>query len=199
MDSTGWDERYAASDLVWSAGPNVFLPPVVESLVPGAALDIACGEGRNAIWLAQQAWDVTGVDFSSVGIAKAAQIAGDTDVDWVVADVVSFQPAQAFDLVIIFYLHLDEPDFASVLTHAVDVVKPGGTLFGVGHAVRNLTDGYGGPPIPEILWSEEAIAPMLTGLDVIELGERTRFVPDVEATAIDLVLHAIKPQRKDLA
>jgi SAM-dependent methyltransferase len=198
MDSSGWDERYAATDLVWSAGPNVFLPPLVETLVPGSALDIACGEGRNAIWLARQGWDVTGVDFSPVGIAKADQLSDDTRVSWVVADVVSYRPPRSFDLVIIFYLHLVGADFASVIANAIDAVAPGGTLFGVGHALRNLTDGYGGPPVPDILWSAEAIAPMLSGLNVIELGERTRFIPDAEATAIDLVLHATKPHRKEI-
>ena len=62
MDSTTWDERYAASEMVWSATPNQFLPPEVTDLAPGTALDLACGEGRNAIWLAEQGWTVTGVD-----------------------------------------------------------------------------------------------------------------------------------------
>lgn len=198
MDSTGWDERYAASDLVWSAGPNMFLPPLVESLVPGSALDIACGEGRNAIWLARQGWDVTGVDFSPVGIGKAQRLADDSDVDWVVADVVSYAPPRTFDLVIIFYLHVADDAFASVLAHAIDAVAPGGTLFGVGHALRNLTAGSGGPQVPEILWSEELIAPMLENVEVLELGERTRSVPDPDVWAIDLMFHAIKPDRGDI-
>jgi SAM-dependent methyltransferase len=192
MDSTAWDERYAASDLVWSAGPNAFLPPLVESMAPGSALDIACGEGRNAIWLARQGWDVTGVDFSAAGIAKAEQLSQDTDVNWVVADVVSYEPNSTFDLVIVFYLHLVPGEFAEVFTHAVDALVPGGTLFGVGHALRNLEDGYGGPSAPEILWSDDLFAPMTRNLDVIELGERTRFVPDADATAIDFVIRANK-------
>lgn len=190
MDSAGWDDRYAESELVWSAGPNQFLPPLVESMTRGRALDIACGEGRNAIWLARHGWDVTGVDFSPVGIEKAANLAGDTTVDWVVADVVGYEPEGSFDLVMIFYLHLVPEDLARVFDNAVAALAHGGTLFGVGHALRNLTDGHGGPPVPEILWSEETIRPFVEGLDIIELGERTRFVADADATAIDIVVHA---------
>lgn len=193
MDSSGWDERYEVSDLVWSAGPNLFLPPLVESLEQGTALDIACGEGRNAIWLAQQGWEVTGVDFSPVGIAKAERVAGDTDVDWVVADVVGYEPRGTFDLVLVFYLHLPEAEFTQVMSHAIAALAPGGTLYGVGHALRNLTDGYGGPPVPEILWSADTIAPTVEGLDIVELGERARVIADADVDAIDLIVHATKP------
>ncbi len=63
MDATGWDERYRSKELIWNAGPNQFLPGLVDGLAAGRALDVATGEGRNAVWLAQQGWEVTGVDF----------------------------------------------------------------------------------------------------------------------------------------
>lgn len=66
-----WDERYGTAELIWKADPNRFLVEELEGLAPGRALDIACGEGRNAIWLASMGWEVTGVDFSAVGLAKA--------------------------------------------------------------------------------------------------------------------------------
>jgi SAM-dependent methyltransferase len=137
------------------------------------------------------------VDFSAAGIAKAEQLSQDTDVNWVVADVVSYEPNSTFDLVIVFYLHLVPGEFAEVFTHAVDALVPGGTLFGVGHALRNLEDGYGGPSAPEILWSRELISPLTAGLELVELGERTRFVTDADATAIDFVVHATKPLSSD--
>jgi SAM-dependent methyltransferase len=193
MDTSMWDARYAESELVWSAEPNLFLPPLVEDMEPGTALDLACGEGRNAIWLARQGWDVTAVDFSAVGIDKARRLAGDLDVEWVVADVTEYEPVRHFDLVVIFYLHLPEARMAEVFDRAVAAVRPGGTFFGVGHAVRNITDGYGGPPVPDLLWSEDRITPLVEGLDVLELGERLRYVPSADATAIDLAVHAIKP------
>ena len=111
MDSRMWDARYEDVDLVWSAEPNLFLPPLVEDLKPGTALDVACGEGRNALWLARQGWSVTGVDFSPVAIDKAKAIAGGTDVAWLVDDVTAMDMEEQFDLVMVFYLHLPPDDF----------------------------------------------------------------------------------------
>lgn len=193
MDSSDWDIRYGTSELVWSKGPNLFLPPLVEHLPSGRALDLACGEGRNAIWLAQNGWEVTAVDFSPVGIEKARRVAGDTPVEWVVGDVTTWTSENRFDLVIIFYLHLRQAEFAEMMKRASAALDVGGTLFGVGHGLRNLEDGYGGPPNAEILWSVERIKPLIADLTIIELGERDRYVADADATAIDLVVHATKP------
>ena len=71
MDAADWNARYDTSELIWKGEPNQFLPPEVAGLTPGRALDLACGEGRNAVWLATQGWEVTGVDFAGVGLAKA--------------------------------------------------------------------------------------------------------------------------------
>ena len=75
MDHRLWDERYAAAELIWTAEPNRFLVAEVNGLAPGRALDLACGEGRNAVWLAAQGWEVTGVDFSRAGLDKAHRLA----------------------------------------------------------------------------------------------------------------------------
>ena len=187
-----WDQRYEGAELAWSAEPNLFLPPLVEGLEPGRALDIACGEGRNAIWLARQGWEVTAVDFSPVGIEKAWQLSDGVDVEWVVADVTLYEPTTTFDLVVVFYLHVLPEDLAAVMQMATEALAPGGTLFAVGHAVRNLTDGHGGPQYPEILWDEATIAPMVGQLDVVELGERLRPIADADVAAVDTVLHATK-------
>ena len=66
MDSQGWNDRYARKDLVWSADPNALVAAETAVLSPGRALDLASGEGRNAIWLAERGWRVTAVDFSAV-------------------------------------------------------------------------------------------------------------------------------------
>ena len=193
MDASMWDQRYEAAELVWSAEPNLFLPPLIAALEPGTALDVACGEGRNAIWLARQGWEVTAVDFSPVGIEKAWQLSDGDDVEWVVADATIYEPSKQFDLVVVFYLHVLPEDLAAVMATASDALMPGGTLFAVGHALRNLTDGHGGPQYPEILWDEGTLAPMVEDLDIMELGERVRPIADTDTTAIDLVLHAVKP------
>ena len=84
-----WNARYAQKELLWTAAPNRRFAEEVAGLAPGRALDLACGEGRNAVWLAERGWEVTGVDFSDVALAKAAELATSrgVEVDWVVADV----------------------------------------------------------------------------------------------------------------
>jgi SAM-dependent methyltransferase len=194
MDSHGWDTRYEEEQLVWSAQPNMFLPPIIEGLDVGSALDLACGEGRNAIWLARRGWDVTGVDFSAVGLEKAREVAGDTQVDWIVADVTTFAPDQEFDLVMIVYVHLAPTDMERLFNRAITALSPGGTLIGVGHALRNLTDGVGGPPYAEILWTEDRIAPLVGSLEIVTLAETLRPVEASETDAIDLLLQATNPK-----
>ncbi|MGI9610317.1 MAG: class I SAM-dependent methyltransferase [Acidimicrobiia bacterium] len=198
MTSEQWDERYSQGDLVWTAEPNRFLVAELEGLAPGRALDIACGEGRNSVWLAGQGWDVTGVDFSAVGIEKARRLAQECDVSvsWEVADSTTWQPpAGHFDLVIVFYLHLPLDSFHAVLSHAQTSLAPGGTLLVVGHALRNLTEGYGGPPTAEGLYSPQDVVSMLGGLAIERSGEVVRPVEaDGEAhTAIDTLVRARRP------
>ncbi len=192
MDSHGWNTRYEEEELVWSAEPNLFLPPIIDELDVGSALDLACGEGRNSIWLARKGWSVTGVDFSSAGIDKAKKIAGDTAITWVVADVTTHEPDRTFDLVMIIYVHLDSEAMRALFQRAVDALAPGGTLIALGHALRNLTDGVGGPPYPEILWTEERIAPLLESLDVVSIGEVLRPVDESDVDAIDILVRATK-------
>ncbi len=100
MDATGWDERYAASGLVWSSGPNRTVADEVGGLTAGTALDLGAGEGRNALWLAEQGWTVTAVDFSAVGLDKARAIARQRrlQLTTAVADVTRYHPKQTYDL-----------------------------------------------------------------------------------------------------
>ena len=89
MQKSDWDARYSAKDLVWGRDPNRFVAEALADAEPGRALDLACGEGRNAIWLASLGWQVTGVDFSDVAIERARKLAGSrsVQVDFRVADV----------------------------------------------------------------------------------------------------------------
>ncbi|MCB1246472.1 MAG: class I SAM-dependent methyltransferase [Acidimicrobiia bacterium] len=193
MDSAAWNARYEAAGLVWSRGPNQFLPGLVEGVIPGSALDLACGEGRNALWLAEEGWEVTAVDFSDVGIDKAKALTPtplDGHISWVVGDVTEWEPEQSFDLIAVFYLHLPRDAFTRLLDRAVGWIAPGGRLVGVGHAVRNLADGVGGPQVPDILWDEDLFTPALDDFERLELGERLRVVDDLDRPAIDLVVNA---------
>ena len=197
MDSTGWDRRYSGSELVWTAEANRFLVSEVADLPTGSALDLACGEGRNAVWLAERGWQVTGVDFSQVGLDKAARLAGlrGVSVDWLRADVLEYTPpADAFDLIAVFYLHIAAPAMTDVLRRAARALAPGGTVLVVGHDPTNIADGHGGPQDPAILMTPEQIVAALPGLDV-ERAERVRRpVPSAgdDVYAIDSLVRCVR-------
>ena len=136
MATPDWDRRYAAHDQMWSGDPNATLVAEVADHHPGRALDVGCGEGADAIWLASQGWKVTAVDVSGVALerAEAAARAAGVTIEWAQGDVLSDPPAaDAYDLVSVHY-----PALHRRRDHALDAlvgaVAPGGTLLVVGHA-----------------------------------------------------------------
>jgi SAM-dependent methyltransferase len=165
---------------------------------PGRALDLACGAGRNAIWLAEQGWKVTGVDFSEVALQHARRLARSrgVDVEWVLADVLDWEPpADSFDLVVVLYLQLPREERRAVLARAGSAIAPGGTLLFVAHDLLNLTEGWGGPKSASVLCTPEEVGAELEGL-VIDRAERvTRTVEDEdgEHRAIDMLVRASRP------
>lgn len=194
-----WNARYASSELLWTAEPNRRFASEVEDLEPGRALDLACGEGRNAVWLAERGWRTTGVDFSDVALAKAERLAASrgVEVDWVHADVLEHEPERgAFDLVAVLYLQLPHEQLAEVLRTSVGALAPGGTLVVLGHDTTNLTHGHGGPRDASVLFTPEDVVAHLEGL-VVERAEkvpRTVVLEDGEATAIDALVRARRPR-----
>jgi SAM-dependent methyltransferase len=199
MDAAAWDQRYADQELVWSKGPNVFVAEHASGLVPGRALDLAGGEGRNAIWLAQQGWAVELVEFSQVALDKAAVLADRAKVtlELTLGDVTAPPGWASADLVVLAYLQLPPAPSRAALRSAAEVVAPGGTLLVVAHAKRNVTEGVGGPPDPELNRSlDELVADLAgTGLDIEEAREVTRQVPTDAGprTAIDVLVRARRP------
>jgi SAM-dependent methyltransferase len=172
-----WDERYAAKELVWSAGPNRLLADELTGLQPGTALDVACGEGRNALWLAEQGWEVTGIDFSEVAIGKARQIAErrGVTVDWLVADIAEHDLGPStFDLVCVLYLHTGPEERARWLPKTISAVKPGGTWLYIGHDPSNIEHGVGGPQDAALLPGAQDLSRALHGfrIDRAEIVER---------------------------
>ncbi|WP_089158119.1 class I SAM-dependent methyltransferase [Micromonospora sp. NBS 11-29] len=200
MDSSAWDDRYAnASGLVWSAEPNRFVVESVTGLSPGSALDLAAGEGRNAIWLAARGWRVNAVDFSTVAVERGRELAAarDVQVDWRVADVTAYRPVPgSYDLVLICYLHLPAGDLAGVLAAARSALRPGGTLVVVGHDLANLSGGTGGPQDPSVLLTPEAVVDGLAGLRITRADTARRPVPTADGgtvDALDTVVVATRP------
>jgi SAM-dependent methyltransferase len=151
-----WDRRYADRGLLWTANPNRFLVAETSELPAARALDLATGEGRDAVWLAEQGWQVVGVDFSRVGLQKARKLAGDrgVEVDWLQADLLDYRPEpRTFDLVLVFYLQVPQEDRQPILAAAATAVAPGGTLLLAAHDKSNLKHGHGGPKDASVLYT----------------------------------------------
>jgi len=178
VDADSWDERYAAHEHVWSITPNQFVERECSDLTPGRALDIACGEGRNAAWLSSLGWQVTGVDFSQVAIDKARASA--PEVSWVCADVTTWRPDSSYDLAVLAYLHVTQDGRRAAVRLAYDSLEPGGTFLLVGHDSTNLTQGTGGPQDGSVLMTADDILDDLEGRDftVESAGRVARMVPD---------------------
>ena len=198
MDQTAWDERYAGPELVWGSGPNCFVAEELAALPPGRAIDLGTGEGRNAIWLAERGFTVTAVDFSQVGLARAAGLAAGrgVSVDWVHADLLDYQPTPGgYDLVLIAYIQLPADRLTALARTAATALAPGGTLLAVGHDRDNLTRGHAGPKDLSVLWTPQVVTAGLTGLTVqqAEQVNRTVTTPDGERTAIDTLVRAVRP------
>ena len=165
-----WNARYAEKELIWSAEPNTRFAREVTELTPGTALDVACGEGRNALWLAAHGWQTTAVDFSDVAIGKATRIAQHRGVkiDWIVADVAATSlPTLRFDLVAVLFLHTDPEERSRWLPNVIDAVRPGGTFIYMGHDPSNIARGTGGPQDARLLPTAEAVTAALDGFCVI--------------------------------
>lgn len=199
MRASDWDDRYRGTDLVWGRPPNRWVEQEVAGLPPGSALDLACGEGRNAVWLAQQGWRVTAVDFSAVAVAKGRALEehelDHPSIAWLVADVTGYVAPQPVDLALLCYLQLPATERRSAVRRAAAALAPGGTLLVIGHDSRNRTDGTGGPQDPDVLYTAADIAADLdgTGLRVEQAGEALRPVDGADRPAIDALLRAIRP------
>lgn len=203
MDSSDWDARYAAVDLVWSATPNQWVEELVAPLTPGRALDVAAGEGRNAIWLVTQGWEAVAADYSAVAVERARALGDERLGDLadrlttVVADATAPAPGgpAAYDLVLFSYLQLPMQDWRKALASGIEAAAPGGRVIVIAHALSNLTAGWGGPQDPTVLYDPEDVVAVVDGLpDLpvdVELAElRTRHVTkdDGEHEALDTVV-----------
>ena len=193
MKREDWDRRYSEAELLWSAKPNRFLVAEVSELEPGRALDLACGEGQNAIWLAERGWRVEAVDYSEVAIEKGRKRAArdGVEVDFRCVDLLEYEPGPASrDLVIVLYLHVSEGERRQILSRAAGALAPGGTLLLVGHDLLNLTDGVGGPSDPGLLSTPEDIARELPELEIEKAQRVFRDVADADRPAIDALVRA---------
>lgn len=205
MDATGWDERYAQTGLVWSVEPNMFVVEEVTALLSGMslgqsserALDLAGGEGRNAVWLAEQGYAVELVEFSSIACEKARASAKQRGVTILttLADVTREPSLEPADLVLVCYLQLEKDPLDRALRHAASRVAPGGTLLVIAHDRGNLERGYGGPSSAAVLPTVADVVATITPQLLVERAEQVIRTVDTDEgprDAIDLLVRATR-------
>lgn len=199
-EQNAWDERYRSSAAVWSGDPNPQLVEEISGLAPGHALDAGCGEGADAIWLAQRGWTVTAVDISGVALehARAVPIGADTAhrIGWQQADLIADPPAPtAYDLVSAHFLQLPPEPRAALVRGLAAAVKPNGVLLVVGHHPSDLQTTARRPQRPGVLYAAGEVGAMLdpAGWDVVVDAARPRRATDPAGRTItvhDAVLRA---------
>ena len=199
FDAAHWDERYGSVEAVWSGQPNPVLLNEVADLPPGRALDVGCGEGADALWLASLGWRVLGTDVSQVALdraAAAADAAGLSDqVMWVQQDLLAWTPpARTFDLVSAQFFHLPADIRPRIYGGLADAVTQGGTFLVVAHHPSDLDTTMQRPPVEEMFFTADELADQLDDEWEIQLAEarpRTGVDPDGrEITITDTVLRA---------
>jgi len=198
MDAQAWDDRYASTELVWGAPPNPVIVSQAWPLHRGRALDLGCGEGRHAIWLALNAWTVTAVDFSRVALNKGATIATKLPrrtrdrLTWVEADLTAWEILGEFSLIVSAYLHFPEAQRRDLMRRCAQALAPGGTLVVLGHDSTNIAEGVGGPQDPEVLYTPEDIAADVEDLLTIDIAQKLHRATE-KGVAIDCLVTAHRP------
>jgi SAM-dependent methyltransferase len=188
-----WDDRYRSKTAMWSGNPNPQLVAEAASLEPGDALDAGCGEGADAIWLAERGWRVTAVDISTValerGAAHARQVGSDVAdrITWHQADLLSWKPRpQTYDLVSAQFMQMPTLQRAAFVERLAAGVATGGTLLVVGHGPTDLLTTAHRPRSPELFFTAGEIVSLLDPkLWRVDLNEsRQREAPDPDGIPV---------------
>jgi SAM-dependent methyltransferase len=203
FDQAFWDDRYRSHTTLWSGNPNPRLVAEVTGLTPSTALDVGCGEGADAIWLAGQGWRVTGVDISAVALERAAGHAaaagaGVADrIAWLRQDLTDWEPPHPYDLVSAQYVHVPSALRLVLFERLAAAVAPRGTLLIVGHHPSDMHTTVPRPKMPDLFYSGDDIAEQLDPghWDVVTNTAAPRSATDPEGRSVtvhDTVLRATK-------
>ncbi|MFI5494023.1 class I SAM-dependent methyltransferase [Actinoplanes sp. NPDC051859] len=199
---TDWDNRYAEREQLWSGRPNGALVAATDGVAPGRVLDVGCGEGADAVWLAARGWDVTALDVSGVALNRAAGHARDAGVSvrWVHAELVGAPvPPASYDLVSAQYPALLRTPDAAAERALLAAVAPGGTLLLVHHAgmEHRTAEDSGGFDPADYVWPQMVAALLDEDWEVLVDEQRPRVDPGGGAGAHhheDVVLIARRAQ-----
>lgn len=199
MDVGDWNRRWTDKLLHAHGEASSVVLDVLDDLAPGRALDLACGNGRHALWLAEREWRVTAVDFSGEALRQARERSAEVglEVDWMEADLTAYHPqATAFDLVLVAYLHVPRGERRAILAAAAAAVAPEGTIVVAGHDLTNIGTGAPGPSSAALLYTPDDIVSELPGLVVTRAEQARRPVELEDGTkveAVDALVVATRP------
>jgi len=189
FDQAFWDERYRSHHSLWSGEPNRHLVSETGGLTPGTALDAGCGEGADAIWLAQRGWRVTAVDLSPVALERAATRAREAGeevarrIEWAQEDLTTWEPEPGrYDLVAAHYLHLQREPREALFRRLASAVAAGGTLLIVGHHPSDRQTTVRRPRSEEVYFTGDDLASTLDSHTWVVVTNAAR-----EGTATDTV------------
>ena len=171
-----WDQRFASEDYVFGTAPNAFLASQSQLFKPRVrVLDLACGEGRNAVWLAQQGCEVVAIDISPVAIEKARRLAAarGVHVAFELVDVRDWHwPPSAFDAVVSIFIQFAAPaERAELFAGFVATLRPNGVLVLQGYTPKQLQYKTGGPPQAEHMYTEGMLREAVAGLEIVHIRE----------------------------
>ncbi len=174
-----WDERYSDKEYVYGTEANAFLSSQYSHIPMGKVLCVAEGEGRNAVFLAEQGYQVLGVDSSAVGLAKAQQLANERKVtiQTEVADLAEFEiEAESLEGIVSIFCHLPPPIRRSLYGKIQRGLKPGGVLVLEAYTPAQLEYGTGGPPVVELMTDLAELQEEFSTLEFVHALELTREV-----------------------
>lgn len=200
-----WEDRYRAHpSSIWSGNPNAVLVAETADLPPGRALDVGCGEGADALHLAERGWQVEAVDISTVALERAAEHAATRglQVRWVHTDLMVDPPDEgAFDLVTAHFMQLPEAERRSLYARLADAVAPGGTLLLVGHHPSDMHTAMHRPDLPDMFFTAEQVAADLTPgqWEVVTAEARPRPTTDPEGQPCTIHDTVLVARRRSLA
>lgn len=172
-----WDQRYNIDDYVYGKEPNDFLRQSIEQIPRGDILCLAEGEGRNAVFLAQHGGNVTAVDASAIGLAKAHRLAVErgASITTQIADLAQFQLGEdQWDGIISIFAHLPPPVRRALHEQVVQSLRPGGIFLLEAYTPQQLLYNTGGPPNAELLMDLASLQQELQGLRFLHAQECTR-------------------------
>jgi SAM-dependent methyltransferase len=181
MDSSFWNQRYGQPGFAYGSEPNHFLASAVEKISKGRVQSLGEGEGRNAVFLASLGFDVTAVDSSEVGLAKARQFAADRGValTTITADLADFQiEAENWDGIISIFCHLPTAVRVPLYRRVVSGLKPGGVFVLEAYTPKQLLCGTGGPTDLDRLMTLAKLQQELSGLQLFHAIEMERGVEE---------------------